>query len=94
MKFAAFVLLSCMCICLANSKGIKEQTWGNVYGNVFGTQNIVVESAMLTVRTHTFTYPKVGSHCFVTLNISKVVIIPYQLVRLNKKKLKTFNNVQ
>lgn len=57
MKFAVFVVLSCLCICLANS--LTVTSWGNINARTLGTKNVVVKSSMMQVKTFKFTYPEV-----------------------------------
>lgn len=62
MKFAVFLVL--LSVCLVSS--VKITNWGNVHGRTLGTENVVVKSSMLQVKTHQFTYPRVSwlrIHC-------------------------------
>lgn len=59
MKYTAvFVILSCLfasAICASE----RVTTWGNVNGKEVGSENVVVPSTILKVKTYEFTFPKV-----------------------------------
>lgn len=57
MKFVVFVFLSCLAVCFAS---VKVTNWGNVNARTMGTENVLVSSSFMQVKTHTFTYPKVS----------------------------------
>lgn len=57
MKFAVFLVLSCLCICLGNS--VRVTDWGNVNARTLGTENVIVKSSILQVKTYLLAYPKV-----------------------------------
>lgn len=59
MKFSVFVVLSCLCICLNSAKSVTITNWGNVNGRTLGTENVVVESSFLQIKTYNVIYPKV-----------------------------------
>lgn len=58
MKFALFLVLSCLGVCFVNSMTVTS--WGNTNARTLGTENVIVKSSILRVKTHTFTYPKVN----------------------------------
>lgn len=59
MKLLSIVVLLCLCIF---GSGMQTDTiWGNVNPNSkqIGTESISIPSTIWTVKTHTFTFPKV-----------------------------------
>lgn len=74
MKFAAFLIVSCLCVYASCA---KETVWGNTNPNTgirdIGTENINLPSTIWTVKTHKFTFPRVSrgkSHTIFYLNFS------------------------
>lgn len=57
MKFALFLIVSCVCIYSVHSEVIT--TWGNVNAREVGSERAVVGSTILQVKTHKITFPKV-----------------------------------
>lgn len=57
MKFAVFLIISCLCIYSVKSDVVT--TWGNVNTREIGTETAVVSSTVLQVKTYKFTFPKV-----------------------------------
>lgn len=68
MKFAAFLIVSCLCVYASCA---KETVWGNTNPNTgirdIGTENINVPSTIWTVKTHKFTFPRVSQGKFHTI---------------------------
>lgn len=57
MKFALFLIISCLCIYSVKLEVVT--TWGNVNTREIGTETAVVSSTVLQVKTYKFTFPKV-----------------------------------
>lgn len=56
MKFIVFVAL-CLSICaISTGKNATETNWGNVYGRVITSNNIVVTSSFMQIKTHKLNY--------------------------------------
>lgn len=58
MKFAAFVVLSCACICIAHS--VSVTSWGSPTGRIIGYKNITMGTIHGRKSNVTFTYPPVN----------------------------------
>lgn len=59
MKFALFVVLSCLSVCSVIS--LTEHSRGNVDGYVMGVENVFIRSGLcdLDAKQHSVTFPKV-----------------------------------
>lgn len=58
MKFAVFVVLSCLFILVA-AKSQTITTWGNVNAREMGTESVEISSSILQQKVYTLSFPKV-----------------------------------
>lgn len=58
MKYTA-VFLIFLCLFVSAAFAVQVTTWGNVNGKEVGSENVVVPSTILKVKTYELTFPKV-----------------------------------